>query len=65
MQNEFRTAVHTVYKNDTAFGLAIGWTPQKVSKMFSGKYVPKLSEAKLISSALHISLDELAIFFTQ
>lgn len=52
------------FKTDAAFALAIGWTPQKVSKMINGEYIPKLSEAANISRVLEVSLDELATFFT-
>lgn len=51
------------YKTDTAFAIAMGWTPQKVSKLTNGDYVPELSEAVPMSRVLDVSLDELASFF--
>ena len=53
------------FKTDAAFALAIGWTPQKVSKLTNGEYVPKLGEAVPMSRVLDVSLDELASFFAQ
>jgi hypothetical protein len=51
------------FKTDSAFGLAIGWVPQKVNRLKNGEYIPKISEAAKISRVLDISLDELASFF--
>lgn len=53
------------YNSQAAFGLAIGWIPQKVHRMLNDQYTPKFSEAIEMSQALGISLDELASFFTQ
>lgn len=55
--------IRTKFKTDTAFGLAMGWTPQKVSKLTKGEYIPKLGEAADMSRVLEVSLDELASFF--
>ncbi len=52
------------FKTDAAFGLALGWTPQKVSKLTNGDYVPKVGEAAKMSRVLEIPLDKLASFFT-
>ena len=60
-----RDSIRGKYKTDAAFGLAIGWVPQRVHKLVHGEYIPKIGEAVLISRALEISLDELASFFTQ
>ena len=57
--------VRSKYKSDAAFGLSIGWTPQKTCKLMNGKYIPKIGEAADICRALGISLDELASFFAQ
>ena len=51
------------FKNDAAFGLAMGWVPQKVLRLKRGEYIPKVSEAAHMSRVLDISLDELASFF--
>ena len=53
------------FKTDAAFGMALGWTPQKVSKLKSGRYIPKFSDAVKISRVLEIPLEELANFFAQ
>ena len=60
-----RDSIRGKYKTDAAFGLAIGWVPQRVHKLVHCEYIPKIGEAVLISRALEISLDELASFFTQ
>ena len=57
--------IRSKFKTDAAFGLAIGWTPQKVSKLINGAYTPKVGEAAMISRVLEVSLEELASFFTQ
>ena len=62
---KLRKAVRKKFNTDAEFSLAIGWVPQKAHKMLSGIYIPKLSEAKKISNALGITIDELASFFTQ
>ena len=59
------TMIRQKFKTDTAFGLAMGWIPQKVGRLKSGDYVPKFGEAVKMSHVLDISLDELASFFTQ
>ena len=53
------------FKTDAAFGLAMGWVPQKVNRLKTGKYIPKFGEAVTMSRVLDVSLDELASFFTQ
>jgi plasmid maintenance system antidote protein VapI len=63
--NQIRTCIREKFKTDAAFGFAIGWTTQKVSKLVNGTYTPKISEAVRLSRALEISLDELASFFAQ
>lgn len=63
--NQLRGRIREKYKTAAAFGLAIGWTPQKVFKMINCDYIPKIGEAVSISRALGISLDELASFFAQ
>ena len=57
--------IRAKFKSDAAFGLAIGWTPQKVSKLTNGDYIPKIGEAADISRVLGVSLDELASFLAQ
>ncbi len=63
--NQLRGLIREKYKTDAAFGFAIGWTTQKVSKLLNSTYTPKIGEAARISRALGISLDELASFFVQ
>lgn len=64
MQQERLCAlIRQKFKTDTAFGLAIGWVPQKVNRFKNGEYIPKLSEAVRISRVADIPLDELASFF--
>ena len=58
-------SIKNKFKTDAAFGLAMGWVPQKVSKMTSGAYIPKIGEAAKMSRVLGISLDELASFFAE
>ena len=53
------------FGTQAAFGLNVGWVPQKVYRMLNEEYEPKLSEAAKISCALEISIDELASFFEQ
>ena len=66
MANEMLTAkIREKFRTDAAFGLAMGWVPQKVSKMTRGNYIPKLSEAATMSRVLGVSLEELASFFAQ
>lgn len=64
MENEkLHQKIREVFDSDAAFGLAIGWVPQKVNKLIYGKYTPKLGDSITISNALGISLDEFASFF--
>ena len=63
MKEQLCTLIKRKFKTYAAFGLAIGWVPQRVHKLVRGVYIPKLSEAVDISRALEISLDELATFF--
>ena len=66
MANEALNAkIREKFKTDAAFGFAMGWVPQKVSKMTKGNYVPKFDEAARMSRVLDVSLDELASFFAQ
>ena len=58
-------SIRNKFKTDSAFGLAMGWVPQKVSKLTSGAYIPKIGEAAKMSQVLGISLDELASFFAE
>lgn len=57
--------VREKFTKSVAFGMKIGWTPQKVTKFLNGEYIPKLNEAVTISDALGISIDELASFFME
>lgn len=63
MNPEMWTIVKEKFGTDAAFGLAIGWIPQKISKMKHGKYIPTISEAVSISIAMGVSLDRVASFF--
>lgn len=66
MANEtLRDIVRKKYNKNVAFGMRIGWTPQKVTKFLNGEYMPKLQEAVAISDALGISIDRLASFFME
>lgn len=47
------------YKSEALFGVAIGFTPQKVCAMLAGRYAVKLSDAVIIADALDISIYEL------
>lgn len=65
MANERISAlIRSKFKTDAAFGLAMGWVPQKVSRLTNGDYIPKVGEAADMSRVLEVSLDELASFFT-
>jgi hypothetical protein len=57
--------IRSKFKTDAAFGLAMGWVPQKVCKLTNGNYIPKIGEAARMSRVLDISLDELASFFSE
>ena len=59
------SSIRAKFKTDAAFGLAMGWVPQKVTKLTNGDYIPKISEAAKMSRVLDIPLDELASFFPQ
>lgn len=64
MANERLCAqIRKKFKTDAAFGMAIGWVPQKVSRLTSGEYIPKIGEAAEMSRVLDVTLDELASFF--
>lgn len=52
--------INEQYNTMSAFGLAIGWVPQKVHRMVHEGYIPKLGEAVEMSRALNVTLDELA-----
>lgn len=55
--------INEKFKSQAAFGLNIGWVPQKVYRMLYEGYEPRITEAEKISRALDISLEELAAFF--
>jgi len=57
--------INKKFNSQAAFGLAVGWIPQKVYRMLNAQYDPKFCEAIQISNALDIPLNELASFFTQ
>ena len=59
----FRKLVSDKYKTDASFALAMGWTPQKVTKMMYGRYVPKITEAAKMSEVLSTPIATLASFF--
>lgn len=63
MNEQLCALIKRKFKTFAAFGLAIGWVPQRVTKLIRGAYIPKIGEAVDISRALDISLDELASFF--
>ena len=60
-----RELIRSKFKTDAAFALAMGWMPQKVTKLIQGIYVPKIGEAAKMSRVLSISLDDLVSFFPQ
>lgn len=60
-----RNLIREKFNTDAAFGIAMGWVPQKVTRMINGEYIPKIGEAARMSRVLEISLDELASFFAQ
>lgn len=62
---ELEKKIAEKYGTQAAFGLSIGWIPQKVYRMLNVQYEPKFGEAVQISRALDIPLDELASFFAQ
>lgn len=64
-EKTIRSLIRSKFNTDAAFGLAMGWVPQKVTKLINGDYVPKIGEAADMSRVLEISLDELASFFVQ
>lgn len=63
LSKEFQSLVISKFKTASAFGLAIHWVPSKVSRLFNGRYIPKLTEAALMCQVLGLTLDELAYFF--
>ncbi|MBQ7435034.1 MAG: helix-turn-helix transcriptional regulator [Oscillospiraceae bacterium] len=64
-RQELADKINEKYGSQAAFGLAVGWIPQKVYRMLNNQYDPKFGEAIQIGKALGISLNELASFFTQ
>lgn len=60
-----RDLIRTKFHTDAAFALAMGWMPQKVTKLIQGVYIPKIGEAAKMSRVLSIPLDELVSFFPQ
>lgn len=65
MRAELESRITKKFGTQAAFGLSVGWIPQKVYRMLNMQYEPKFGEAVQISRALDITLDELASFFTQ
>lgn len=63
--NSISDLIGAKFKTDAAFGIAMGWVPQKVSKLKAGKYIPKIGEAAKMSWVLDVSLDDLASFYTR
>lgn len=57
---QLKELIKEKYKSEVLFGMTIGFTPQKVSAMLTGKYSVKLSDAVIIADALDISIEELA-----
>lgn len=55
--------INEKFKSQAAFGLNIGWIPQKVYRMLYEGYEPRITEAEKISRALDIPLEELPAFF--
>lgn len=55
--------INEKFGSQAAFGLAVGWIPQKVYRMLNDQYDPKFGEAIKISNALEIPLNDLASFF--
>lgn len=46
------------YNTQAAFCNAIHWTPNKLSLMLNGKYVPKLTETQIFYETLQLSKTE-------
>lgn len=65
MRQALSNKINEKFNSQAAFGLSIGWVPQKVYRMLNEGYEPKFSEAVKISCALGISMDELVLFFEQ
>ena len=63
-RQELAEKINQKYGTQAAFGLAVGWIPQKVYRMLNNQYDPKFCEAIQIGKALDIPLNELASFFT-
>lgn len=54
-----------VYGTQIAFGAALGWSKNKVTRMVRGQYLPNVAEAAQIKNLLGLDVQQCeAIFFS-
>jgi transcriptional regulator with XRE-family HTH domain len=60
-----RSRVRARYDTQKAFAAALGWHPNKVTKLLTGKYLPNVDEADDIASLLGFTADERISIFSR
>lgn len=55
--------IHSKYKNESAFALALGWTKQRLNKITNGKTQPSLEDAIEIADGLGVNVSTIADIF--
>lgn len=65
VNEQLRAAIAEKFPSESAFGRAMGWPRQMVSKTIHGQRSPKLSDVNLMSVVLGRSVGEIISFFNQ
>lgn len=55
--NILKGSIYTKFKNQKAFADAIGWHPNKVTRLVQGQFTPDVNQAAEISRVLNLSSD--------
>ena len=61
--NRLRAEIITQYGTQAAFAKAIGWHPNKVSAIITGKRIPNVDEAAKISENLQLASETVCDIF--
>ena len=61
--NRLRAEIITQYGTQTAFAKAIGWHPNKVSAIITGKRIPTVDEVAEISENLQLGSEAICDIF--
>lgn len=60
-----RRRIYGAFETQKAFATALGWHPNKLNKLLTGKYLPDVDEADAISKLLRLTNEEHCSIFSR